>query len=134
MRFDTWARRLALAVGAVALLVAGGLAYGPIAGLAQDTPATAEIGVDEAIQIASEAHPNSTVVEAEREREHGTLIYEVSFADGVDVDVDATTGEVLKVEQPDRDDLNDDIDDCDDHDGRHEADHDDDDDDDDFDD
>lgn len=54
-------------------------------------------------EIAIKAHPGATITDTELEDKYGKYIYEVELhdADGQewDVDIDATTGEILKTEQ-----------------------------------
>lgn len=89
----------------------------------EDTPVTTPvgdgtlIGVDAAV-AATIAEVGGTFVEAELEREGGSLFYEVELrgADGVvrEVAVDAATGAVLRIEEDDdRDDRDEDMDDRD---------------------
>jgi uncharacterized membrane protein YkoI len=57
-----------------------------------------QISRAQAIEIARNHAGGGTVEEAELEREHGTLTYEVEFTDGSEVYVDATGGQVLYAE------------------------------------
>jgi uncharacterized membrane protein YkoI len=58
-------------------------------------PAPAElITQEQAIQIASAYLGGGTVVKAERENERGIDVYEIEFADGSEIYVDAVTGQV----------------------------------------
>ena len=50
---------------------------------------------------AAAAEVNGAVVETELEREDGVLMYSVEFDSGVEVEVDARTGKVLKVDDQD---------------------------------
>ena len=62
----------------------------------------AGVSVEQATQNAQEQHGGS-VVKVELEMEHGTVVYKVRFADGVTVNVNATTGTVVKVDTSDAD-------------------------------
>ena len=100
MGLRTWIAGL----GAGSLVLAGVIAAGPIAGLAgQDaSPATqGEIGEDEAAAIAGEAYPEATVEGIESEDEDGRVLYEVELSNGVEVEIDAATGEIVETEEDD---------------------------------
>ena len=72
---------------------------------------------EEAVAIAEGEHPGATAHEVELDVEAGIVVYSVELSNGVELEIDANSGEVLQAEQDD------DV---------HELDHDDDDDDDDF--
>jgi uncharacterized membrane protein YkoI len=65
---------------------------------AATTPTNGQISRVQAIEIARSYAGGGTVEEAELEREHGTLAYEVEFTDGSEVYVDAASGQVLYAE------------------------------------
>jgi hypothetical protein len=80
-------------------------------------PAAGEISSQRAVEIALASVGGGQLDEVERDREHGRTVWSVEFGkDGgeIEVDVDATTGEVV---QTDRDDDDDDDDRDDDEDG-----------------
>ncbi|MCG8352305.1 MAG: PepSY domain-containing protein [Chloroflexales bacterium] len=58
------------------------------------TPAQ-PITQEQAVQTASAYLGGGTVVEVERENEHGVDVYEVKFADGSEIYVDAVAGQVV---------------------------------------
>jgi hypothetical protein len=93
-----------------AVLVAAGLLTGSLAFAQQPS---GEITADQARAAALAAEPG-TVLEVEREREGGKVIYEVEIRrdDGqvVEVTVDASTGAVLETEVEDDEDDADDSD------------------------
>ena len=60
--------------------------------------ALAEITQDEAVEAAQTAHPDASAVEAELSVENGYLVYEVELDNGVELIVDAGTGEILLTE------------------------------------
>jgi uncharacterized membrane protein YkoI len=64
----------------------------------ETTSTNGQISRDQAIEIARSYAGGGTVEEAELEREHGTLAYEVEFTDGSEVYVNATDGQVLYAE------------------------------------
>jgi uncharacterized membrane protein YkoI len=66
--------------------------------LATTTSTDGQISRDQAIEVARSYAGGGTVEEAELEREHGTLAYEVEFTDGSEVYVDAASGQVLYAE------------------------------------
>ena len=102
MRMLRWLA--ALATGSFLLVCT--FTIGPGAGFAQQdpTPPAAELGEDEAANIALEANPDTEVVEVESEQEDGRLLYEVQLSNGVEVEIDATTGEIVETEQGDDED------------------------------
>jgi uncharacterized membrane protein YkoI len=82
--------------------------------------AFADVRVDEAVQlmqdgkikafaelndIATKQFPGATITDTELEDAYGKLVYQVELRDAAgkewDVDIDATTGEVLKSQQDD---------------------------------
>lgn len=64
--------------------------------------ATAKVTIDQAIKTASEKVPGK-VVEAELEKKHGTLVWEVEVVTGenkvMEVHIDAESGAVIEVEE-----------------------------------
>jgi uncharacterized membrane protein YkoI len=64
--------------------------------------ATAKVTIDEAIKTASEKVPGK-VVEAELEKKHGTLVWEVEVVTAenkvMEVHIDAESGAVIEVEE-----------------------------------
>ena len=107
--------RLWLAGLAVGLVVLGSAIAGfPFAGLAQTdddngngapvvgTPLlTPAIDLVRAQEIALEGQTGAVVTALELEGEEGRLLYEIELDNGVEVEIDATTGEVVETEQDD---------------------------------
>ena len=85
--------------------------------------ANGTISRDQAISIAQAAYPGAGLREIEREYERGLDVWEVKLTNGVELYIDANTGEIVYQERDDDDRYDDDDDDYDDDD-----DHDDDDD------
>jgi hypothetical protein len=100
-----------IAVGAVILLLAGGLAAGPIASLAQGDP-DAGLSEEDAIRIATDAY-GGTADNVDLEREDGQPVYEVNLSNGTEVEVHGNSGDILEVEFFDDDDDDGDDDDDD---------------------
>jgi hypothetical protein len=116
-------RRKELAtVAGILLLLAGLMVAQPFGSVAQqDPPATAQAGDDDdnpnvtpvvgtplfepeidlvqAQETALEGQGDAVVVEVDLEGDSGILEYEVELDNGVEVELDATTGEVLRTEQ-----------------------------------
>jgi uncharacterized membrane protein YkoI len=110
----TTRKRWLMGAGAGTLLLVGGLAAGPVAGLAQDDP-NADLSKDEAVQIAINEHPNTTATHVELDDEDGRAVYEISLSNGYEVEVDGSDGRILDTETDgDDDDRDDDRDDRDD--------------------
>jgi hypothetical protein len=64
------------------------------------------IDLVEAQEIALEAQAGAHVTEIDLDGEHGLLTYRIELDNGIDVEIDATTGEILRTEhdeQPDDD-------------------------------
>ncbi|HHY47309.1 MAG TPA: hypothetical protein GX506_08450 [Firmicutes bacterium] len=59
----------------------------------------AKISIDQAIAKALEANPGTTVVKAELDDENGYLVYSVGLNNGLDVKVDAGTGQIVHVDK-----------------------------------
>jgi hypothetical protein len=98
------ALRWLAALAAGSFLLIGVFATAPFAGLArQDStpPPGVRLSEDEAEAIALEAYPDAQVVEVEAEEEDGGLVYSVELSNGVEVEVDATTGEIVEEERGD---------------------------------
>jgi uncharacterized membrane protein YkoI len=113
-RMTTTRKRWLMGAGAGTLLLVGGLAAGPVAGLAQDDP-KADLREDEAVQIAINEHPNTTANHVELDDEDGRAVYEISLSNGYEVEVDGSDGRILDTETDgDDDDRDDDRDDRDD--------------------
>lgn len=53
------------------------------------------ISLADATVIAMNLHPDVELVEAEKENEHGKVVYKFEFADGSKVTIDANTSKVL---------------------------------------
>ena len=99
---------LAVAIGAV--LVLNGPAWSDQKGKGKkdesketvEMAATAKVTIDEAIKTASEKVPGK-VVEAELEKKHGTLVWEVEVVTAenkvMEVHIDAESGAVIGVEE-----------------------------------
>ena len=101
-------KKVLIPVLAVAVLAGGGFTIANAQGQAA-LAKQAKITQDEAINAALEKVPG-TVEEVELEDEKGTIVYEIELVstDGTEheVEVDAQTGEVLKVEADDDDEEN----------------------------
>ncbi|WP_414366478.1 PepSY domain-containing protein [Synechococcus sp. B60.1] len=61
------------------------------------SPAPA-VRIEEAIQMARSAVPDAVIKEVELEREDGRLVWEVKFTNDVEVKIDATTGDVVDID------------------------------------
>jgi uncharacterized membrane protein YkoI len=113
-------RRRFIGTGAAALALAG-IAARPHGSLAQDATATATaestqgnsapvvgtptfnpaIGLIEAQEIALEGNAGAVVTSVDLDGDDGRLVYTVDLDNGVEVDVDATTGEVIRTRTDD---------------------------------
>ena len=60
------------------------------------TATDATTTLEEAIAKAKALFADKTVAKTETEQEHGTTVYEIKFTDGSEVEIDATTGEVIE--------------------------------------
>jgi uncharacterized membrane protein YkoI len=128
-------RRRFIGTGAAALALAGMAAH-PDGSLAQEATSTVTgddeddqtgaapvvgtptfnpaIGLIEAQEIALEGNAGAVVTSVELDGDDGRLVYTVDLDNGVEVDVDATTGEVIRTrsdddgDDDDRDDNGDD--------------------------
>jgi uncharacterized membrane protein YkoI len=63
--------------------------------------AQAKITTEAAQQTALEANPGATVLKSELDDENGTLVYSLQLSNGLEVKVDASTGQILKSEPAD---------------------------------
>ena len=61
----------------------------------------ARVSLVAALRAAAPRAGNTTLTEADIDNEDGTLVWQVGFADDTDVDVDARTGKVLRVDRDD---------------------------------
>lgn len=133
-------RRTFIGTGAAALALAG-MATRPMGAFAQESTSTATAGSSQgnstrvagtptfnpdidllrAQEIALEGNDGAVVTKVELEGKRGVLTYTVELDDRIEIDIDATTGEVLRTE------TDDDHDDDDHNDDDHDDDHDDDD-------
>lgn len=102
MRLQMSARHWLIGAGAAMLLVAGGLAAGPIAGLAQDSP-DADLSEDEAVQIAVSEYPDATVIYVDRDHEDGVPVYEINLSNGYELEIDGNSGVIIDSERDDDD-------------------------------
>ncbi len=59
------------------------------------------VGLIEVQEIAIEGQADAAVESVELEGEDGRLVYEVTLGNGTEIEIDATTGEVLETEQGD---------------------------------
>ena len=67
----------------------------------ETAPATTGITADEAQGIAEAAYPGAATLFVEFDREGRKDIWEVELNNGLDVQVDASTGDILRTEQRD---------------------------------
>jgi uncharacterized membrane protein YkoI len=100
-------KRWVVGVGAAALLLAGGLAAGPVASLAQGD-ADADLSRDEASAIAQAEVPDASVLSIELDDEDGRAVYEVELSNGYDIEIDGDSGQIIERDGPDGDDDTDD--------------------------
>ena len=103
MRLQLTARPWLIGAGAAMLLVAGGLAAGPLAGLAQDG-SEADLSEDDAVQIAAAEFPDAEVVYVERDHDDGAPVYELTLSNGYELEIDGNSGAILETERDDDDD------------------------------
>jgi uncharacterized membrane protein YkoI len=99
----TTRKRWVVGIGSAALILAGGLAAGPVASLAQGGE-DADLTRDEASAIAQAEFPDASVLSVERDDEDGRAVYEVELSNGYDVEVDGDSGQIIEREGPDHDD------------------------------
>lgn len=67
-----------------------------------NTSASKDIGMDQAKQIALKKVPGAAVTEIERDKEHGTVVYEVKLIKGhyeYEIVIDARSGKILHTEK-----------------------------------
>jgi uncharacterized membrane protein YkoI len=62
------------------------------------TPAATTITLDQAKATAQAQMPGKTITKVEQENEEGSTVFSVRFSDGSRVDVDGTTGAVVRSE------------------------------------
>lgn len=97
----------------LALLVTGILLGGILIGVFMNKPRSAsaqsgQLTPDEAKAVAEEASPGATATDVSLEREGSKDVYEVQLDNGMEVEIDAATGEILETEMSDDgDDAND---------------------------
>lgn len=95
------------------LLATGILLAGVLIGVFMNTPTTAraqqsQLTSDEAKAAAEAVSPGAAATHVGLEHEGGKDVYEVQLDNGMEVEIDATTGEILATEQSDDgDDAND---------------------------
>ena len=95
------------------LLATGILLAGVLIGVFMNTPTTAraqqsQLTSDEAKVAAEAVSPGAAATHVGLEHEGGKDVYEVQLDNGMEVEIDATTGEILATEQSDDgDDAND---------------------------
>jgi len=118
-------RRQLIGAGAASVALTAATSY-PLRALAQDddddddddrgggnriigTP-TLQPAIDliRAQEIALEGNPDAAVIKVELDGENGVLEYSVRLHNGVEVDIDATTGAIIRTEQSDDDNGDDD--------------------------
>ncbi len=96
-----------------ALLVTGILLGGVLVGVLMNAPRSAnaqqsQLTPDEAKAAAEAVSPGATATDVKIEREGGLDVYEVQLDNGMEVEIDAATGEILETElEDDGDDAND---------------------------
>jgi hypothetical protein len=118
MRLQSWFSCLGIGT----LVLSGVLVTGPLASAQNATPpaqATAQTADDEdngksvvgtpllepaidlirAQEIALEGHTGAAVMDVELGGQNGVLAYSVTLDSGIEVDVDATSGEVIRTEE-----------------------------------
>jgi uncharacterized membrane protein YkoI len=113
MRLQMTARHWLMGAGAATLLVAGGLAAGPVASLAQSNT-DADLSQDEAAEIAVAEFPDATVLQIDPDDEDGMPVYEITLSNGYELEIDGNSGAILETEREDGDDEGHDDDDRDD--------------------
>ncbi|MCA9902118.1 MAG: PepSY domain-containing protein [Ardenticatenaceae bacterium] len=96
-----------------ALLATGILLGGVLIGVFMNAPRNAsaqsgQLTPNEAKAVAEEASPGATATDVTLEREGSQDVYEVQLDNGMEVEIDAATGEILETElSDDGDDGND---------------------------
>jgi len=88
------------------LLTAGIILGGVLIGIVMNIPRTAsaqqtQLTPDEAKAAAEAASPGATATDIDLEREGGRDVYEVQLDNGMEVELDAATGEILETELED---------------------------------
>lgn len=109
MKQTTWiGKRTIFALLATGILLGGVLIgvfmYAPNSASAQNDQLTP----DEAMAAAEDVSPGASATSVELEREGSIDVYEVQLDNGMEVEIDAATGEILETElEDDGDDAND---------------------------
>ena len=67
----------------------------------ESTVNQAKITLIGALRAAAPRAGNTTLTDADIDNEDGTLVWQIGFANDTDVDVDARTGKVLRVDKDD---------------------------------
>lgn len=67
----------------------------------ETAPSSTGISADQAQAIAEAAHPGASTLNVEFDRELGKEIWEVELDNGLDVQVDATSGDIINTEKND---------------------------------
>jgi uncharacterized membrane protein YkoI len=104
------------------LLIGGGIAgvltVGVIIGSLTLVPVFAQTGNNDTVQgqatisasdaeaVALAANPGASIVENDLEKENGILVYSIELNNGIDVAVDASTGEILQTAADEQDNKN----------------------------
>lgn len=102
----------------LALLLAGVVLGGILIGIVMNRPRAAsaqqtQLTPDEAKAAAEAVSPGAAATNVDLEREGGKDVYEVQLDNGMEVELDAATGEILETElEDDGDDANDGPDDA----------------------
>lgn len=91
----------ALLVGVSIALGLGGLSSAQVTGERLFTNTQPKVSRQQAEMKASKAYPAVKIKDVEIENENGRLLYSVEFVDDAEVELDAHTGEIVKVEHPD---------------------------------
>lgn len=90
-------------------LIVGGILIGVFMNAPRSASAQqGQLTADEARTAAEAASPGATATDVELEREGSKDVYEVQLDNGMEVEIDAVTGEILEIElEDDGDDTND---------------------------
>lgn len=63
-------------------------------------PNSFSVSIEQAIAIATDQYPNSSVSEVELERtSRGTLVWEVELSNDVEIEIDASSGNIIEIDQ-----------------------------------
>ncbi len=87
-----------MVVGMVLLLGGMIVSYPPVVGLGSLPLPDSPIDLDQAQDAALKGRPGAVVVDVEMDRDDGAWGYEFELESGIEVMIDASTGDVLKVE------------------------------------